>query len=96
MVRLSAENHELRFLEEEAEQMRAGRALREEQERLEQQRRAVLLLQQSLRVPIVGTPQRDKDIASEKMRYTNTQKGKHTRGSLQIGPAAQRSHKGQN
>eukprot|EP00427_Karlodinium_veneficum_P031651 CAMPEP_0169186192 /NCGR_PEP_ID=MMETSP1016-20121227/2221_1 /TAXON_ID=342587 /ORGANISM="Karlodinium micrum, Strain CCMP2283" /LENGTH=262 /DNA_ID=CAMNT_0009261991 /DNA_START=1 /DNA_END=789 /DNA_ORIENTATION=- len=50
--RQSAEDRELRLLEQEAEQIRVGKALEEEQERLQQQRRAVLLLQQSLALPV--------------------------------------------
>jgi len=48
VARLAAENRELQLLEEAEEQRRVGEALKEEQERLEQQRRAVQLLQQSL------------------------------------------------
>lgn len=52
--RQAAEDRELRLLEQEAEQMRVRKALEEEQEKLQTQRRAVLLLQQSLALPVVS------------------------------------------
>lgn len=47
-ARLAAEDRELQLQEEEAKQRRLGNALREEQARLEQQRRNLALLQQSI------------------------------------------------
>lgn len=47
-MKQTAQERELRLLEEESVQRRLGRVLQEEQSRLDQQRRSVLLLQKSL------------------------------------------------